>query len=99
MDINEKGYLLGICFWLEKQPEAKEFDKTDERSLFYHTAPLTFAKLILRYVREQNADTSDGQLTIPAVSNPLSCIGCKYNNTTNDELCETCGDTYKNKAT
>jgi len=36
---------------------------------------------------------------IPEVSNPLSCIGCKYNNTTNDELCITCGDTYKNKAT
>ena len=33
------------------------------------------------------------------LSNPLSCIGCKYNNTTNDELCGTCGDTYKNKAT
>jgi len=33
------------------------------------------------------------------VSNPLSCVGCIYNNTTNDELCGTCGDTYKNKAT
>lgn len=36
---------------------------------------------------------------IPHVSNPLSCVGCKYHNTTNDELCGTCGDTYKNKAT
>lgn len=36
---------------------------------------------------------------ISHVSNPLSCVGCKYHNTTNDELCGTCGDTYKNKAT
>lgn len=39
------------------------------------------------------------QLRKPAVSNPLSCVGCKYHNTTNDDLCGTCGDTYKNKAT
>ena len=36
---------------------------------------------------------------LPHVSNPLSCDGCKYHNTTNDDLCGTCGDTYKNKAT
>ena len=36
---------------------------------------------------------------LPLVSNPLSCVGCRYNNTTNDELCTTCGDDYKNKAT
>jgi len=42
----------------------------------------------------------EGQkLPIHNVSNPLSCDGCKYNNTTNDDLCGTCGDTYKNKAT
>lgn len=38
-------------------------------------------------------------LDLFVVSNPLSCDGCKYNNTTNDELCITCGDEYKNKAT
>lgn len=38
-------------------------------------------------------------LHLPRVSNPLSCDGCKYNNTLNDDLCGTCGDTYKNKAT
>ena len=38
------------------------------------------------------------QLNILHVSNPLSCVGCKYHNTTDDELCVTCGDTYKNKA-
>lgn len=80
MDINEKSYLLGICFWLEKQPEAKEFDKTDKRSLFYHTAPLTFAKLILRYVREQNDNTSELQLTIPDV-----CGDCLHYLTCNNE--------------
>jgi hypothetical protein len=36
---------------------------------------------------------------LPLVSNLLSCVGCKYHNTINDELCVTCGDTYKNKAT
>ena len=42
----------------------------------------------------------EGQkLPIHNVSNQLSCDGCKYNNTTNDDLCGTCGDTYKNKAT
>lgn len=39
------------------------------------------------------------QLNILHVSNPLSCDGCKYHNTTNDDLCGTCGDAYKNKAT
>lgn len=39
------------------------------------------------------------KLTIPVVSNPLSCDGCKYHNTTNDDLCGACGDTYKNKVT
>lgn len=39
------------------------------------------------------------QLNILHVSNPLSCIGCKYHETLNDDLCGTCGDTYKNKAT
>ena len=37
--------------------------------------------------------------SIPVVSNPLSCDGCKYHNTIDDEPCVTCGDTYKNKAT
>ena len=39
------------------------------------------------------------QLNILNVSKPLSCDGCKYHNTINDDLCGTCGDTYKNKAT
>ena len=38
-------------------------------------------------------------VTLGSVINPFSCVGCKYHNTTNDELCGTCGDTYKNKAT
>jgi hypothetical protein len=38
-------------------------------------------------------------LPIQHVSNPLSCDGCKYHNTLNDDLCGDCGDTYKNKAT
>ncbi len=37
--------------------------------------------------------------SIPDVSNLLSCDGCKYDNTTNYDLCRTCGYTYKNKVT
>lgn len=47
----------------------------------------------------EDDDTSDSNCTIHGVSNPLSCDGCKYHNTLNDDLCGTCGDTYKNKAT
>ena len=45
------------------------------------------------------ADRKLKLFAIPDVSNPLSCDGCKYHNTTDDDLCGTCGDTYKNKAT
>lgn len=52
IDINEKSYLFGICLWLQKQPEAKEFEKTDERSIFYNISEMQYAKLILRYLQE-----------------------------------------------
>ena len=38
------------------------------------------------------------QLNILHINKPLSCDGCKYHNTPNDDFCGTCGDTYKNKA-
>jgi len=56
----------------------------------------------LTQIREAMRIYADRKLKLFAisdVSNPLSCDGCKYHNTLNDELCGTCGDTYKNKAT
>ena len=52
MGYDEKSYLFGICQWLKDQPEGKEFDASDERSIFYHTPMLTYAKLIYRYYEE-----------------------------------------------
>jgi hypothetical protein len=58
MDINEKSYALGICNWLKKQPEFAERDICKEESIFYHVAPLKYAELILRFVREDVGETS-----------------------------------------
>ena len=98
-ELTEKGYLVRICGWLQQQPENKDIPKTDESSMFYHTSEMQYAKLILRFVREQTDSKHIGNCNLPHVINPLSCVGCKYHNTTNDELCGTCGDTYKNKTT
>jgi hypothetical protein len=67
IDINEKSLLLGVCFWLQEQPEAKEFEKDDERSLFYHVAPITYAKLILRFLDEHNKKIENN---IDAITSP-----------------------------
>lgn len=48
----EESYLSEIFQWLQDQPEAKEFDMRDERSIFYYTSLLTYAKLIYRYNKE-----------------------------------------------
>lgn len=39
----------------------------------------------------------DGKFYYERGSNPLSCVGCKYYNTLDDDLCGTCGDNYQNK--
>jgi hypothetical protein len=56
VDINDKSLLLGICEWITRQPEYKDRDVTDEGSLFYYVAPIEYAKLILRFVRENKSD-------------------------------------------
>lgn len=50
----ENSYLLGICFWLKEQPEAKNVEVTDENSIFYHVSQLQYAKLILRFLQQHD---------------------------------------------
>jgi hypothetical protein len=55
--MDKKSYLFGICQWLKNQPEANEFEKTDERSIFYHTSEIQFAEMILRFILDtRNSD-------------------------------------------
>ena len=67
-ELTEKGYLVGICSWLQQQPENKYVPKTDESSMFYHTSELQFAKLILRFVREETDSKYIGNCNKPDVS-------------------------------
>jgi hypothetical protein len=69
MDINEKSYLVGICWWLTQQPEHKEISKEDVRSIFYHVSEMRYAELILRYVRCQEIEFKKGNDTIFDIKN------------------------------
>lgn len=51
-DINEQSYLFGICNWITQQPEYKDLPVTDPKSIFYHIAPMQYAKLIYRYAAD-----------------------------------------------
>ena len=64
MDINEKSYLMGICNWLIKQPEHKEFSKEDKRSIFYHISEMQYAELILRFIREEENRLENDEITV-----------------------------------
>lgn len=48
-DIALKSYLLGICTWLSRQPEYTDIPVIDPHSLFYHTAPVQYARFIYRF--------------------------------------------------
>lgn len=42
-----------ILDWIKEQPEYTTYPVTSEVSLFYHVAPMAYAKLIERYVSAQ----------------------------------------------
>jgi hypothetical protein len=44
-----------IYAWIKEQPEYKNLPVTNSNSLFYHTAPATFAMFILRFIKERNS--------------------------------------------
>jgi len=54
MDINEKSCLVSICMWLQTTEEYKKYEITDERSIFYLTSPLQYAKLIYRFTKSDD---------------------------------------------
>ena len=48
-----------ILQWICKQPEYKNLPVENPYSLFYHTAPITFARFIERYLNECVGESSD----------------------------------------
>jgi len=62
-DINDKSHLVGICQWITQQDEYKSIPVTDVSSIFYHTSPLTFAKLIYKYWLDSSLPSQEGQQT------------------------------------
>ena len=59
-DINDKSHLVGICQWITQQDEYKSIPVTDVSSIFYHTSPLTFAKLIYKYWLDSSLPSQEG---------------------------------------
>ena len=57
-DINEQSLLVGICNWIKHQPEYTGPDvcPADKESMFHNIAPLEYAELILRFVRDEGAN-------------------------------------------
>jgi len=60
MNKNEEAKLIPIIEWIKTQKEWKCCEITNPRSIFYEVAPMTFAKLILRYSeRQESIETSE----------------------------------------
>lgn len=51
--ITNENLLFEICEWIKTTDEYKDIPVTEPHSIFYHTSPLTFAKLILKWQQQK----------------------------------------------
>ncbi len=93
-DFYKKAEKYQLLFKVENMHIDIVFDKA---TVYPDYIILSNNSAMVAQIKTVSINEADKKLNLTAVSDSLSCNGCKHHNTLYDDICETCGDAYKNK--